>query len=78
MKVEDTMTIEFFEESSDDDDDDDELLQLGEENTAVELVSLEASDEEVEEAHSEGQSVPLIGSRLGAVDYDEEENEDLA
>ena len=78
MKMDDTMVIDLFEESFDNDDDNEELVQLGQENTGVELVSLEASDKEVEGAHSEEQSVPLMGSRLGAVDYDEEENEDLA
>ena len=32
----------------------------------------------MEEAHSEGQLVPLMGSRLGGVDLDMEKNEDLA
>jgi hypothetical protein len=65
MKMDDAMTVDLSEEESDDDDDD--LLQPGQENTAVEPISLETSEDEDKEAHSEGQSVPLIRSRLGAV-----------
>ena len=68
---------DLSEEESDDDEHDDELVQLGQENTAVQLVSLEASDDEEEEAHSKGQLVPLIGSKLGVVSVEKEENEDL-
>ena len=67
MKMDDTMTIELSEESSDDDDDDEELVQPSQENTDVQLVSLEASNEEMDEEHLEGQSVPLMGLRLGSV-----------
>ena len=78
MKVGDVLTIDLSEEESDDDNDGDELLQLGQDNTAIDSISLEASDDEEEEAHSEGQLVPLVGSRLGIVNIDEDENEDLA
>ena len=77
MKIDDTMTIDLSKEESDDDDDNDELIQLGQENTIVQLISLEASDDEEEEAHLEGQSIPLIGSRLDVVSVSKEENEDL-
>jgi hypothetical protein len=76
MKMDDAMTVDLSEEESDDDDDD--LLLPGQENTAAEPIPLESSEDEDEEAHSEGQSVPLIGSRLGAVSVGEEENEELA
>ena len=78
MKAGDALTIDLFEEESDDVNDGDDLLQLGQDNTAVEPVSLEASNDEEEEAHSEGQSIPLVGSWLGVVNVDEDENEDLA
>jgi hypothetical protein len=74
--MDDAMTVDLSEEESDDDDDD--LLQPGQENTAVEPIPLETSEDEDKEAHSEGQSVPLIGSRLGAMSVGEEENEELA
>jgi hypothetical protein len=69
------MTVDLSEEESDDDDDD--LLLPRQENTVAEPIPLESSEDEDEEAHSEGQSVPLIGSRLGAVSVGEEENEEL-
>ena len=78
MKADNALTIDLSEEESDDDNEGDELLQLGQDNTAVDLVSLETSDEDEEEAHLERQSVPLVGSRLGVVNVDEDENEDLA
>ena len=76
--MDDTMTIDLLTDEFDDEYEDEDIVQLGQENTVAELVSLEASGEEMEEAQSEGQSIPLLGSRLGAVDYDEEETEDLA
>jgi hypothetical protein len=76
MKMDDAMTVDLSEEESDDDDDD--FLQPGQENTTVEPIPLETSKDEDEEAHSEGQSVPLIGSRLGTVSISEVENEELA
>ena len=78
MKMDDTMTIDLSSDKSDDEYEDEDVVQLGQENITAELVSLEASSEEMEEAQLEGQSVPLLGSRLGAVDYDEEETKDLA
>jgi hypothetical protein len=76
MKMDDAMTVDLSEEESDDDDDD--LLLPRQENTAAEPIPLESSEDEDEEAHSEGQSVPLIGSRLGAMSVGKEENEELA
>ena len=78
MKVGDALTIDLSKEESVGSDQDNEFVQLGQEDTAVQLVSLEAINEEEEEAHSEGQSVPLVGSRLGVVNIDKDENEDLA
>jgi hypothetical protein len=76
MKIDDAMTVDLSEEESDDDDDD--LLLPCLENTAAEPIPLESSEDEDEEAILEGQSVPLIGSRLSAVSVGEEENEELA
>jgi hypothetical protein len=78
MKMDDSMTVDLSEEESDDDDVDDDFLLPRIENTAAEPIPLESSEDEDKEAHSEGQSVPLIGSRLGAVSVGEEENEELA
>ena len=78
MKMDNTMTINLSEEESDNDDDNNELVQLSQENIAIQFVSLEASDDEEEEAHSKGQSIPLIGSKLGVVSVGKEDNEDLA
>ena len=76
MKIDDTMMVDLSEEESDDNDDN--LVQLGQEKTVVEPLSLKSSDDKDKEAHSEGQLVPLIGSRLGGVSAGEEENEELA
>ena len=54
------------------------VVQLGQEDTAVEHVSLETSNEEEEDAESEGQDVPLEGLMLGVINYNEEEPVDLA
>ena len=79
MKVGETLTIDLSEEESADCDQENEFVQLGQEDTGLQLVSLDASDEEEEEeAHLEGQSVPLVGSRLGVVNINEDKNEDLA
>ena len=78
MKMDNTMTIDLSKEESDDEDDDDDGVQLGQENTAIQPVSLDTSNDKEEEVHSKGQSVPLIGSRLGGMSVGEEENEDLA
>ena len=78
MKARDALMIDLSEEESDDDNDGDELLQLRQDNTSVDPISLEASDDKEEEAHSEGQSIPLVGSWLGIVNVDKDENEDLA
>ena len=78
MKADDALTIDLSEEESDGSDQDAKFIQLGQEDTGVQLVSLEASDEEAEEAQAEGHSVPLIGSWLGVVNVNEDENEELA
>ena len=78
MKAGDALTIDLSEEEFDDVNDDDDLLQLGHDNTTVEPVSLEASNDEEKEAHSEGQSVLPVGFRFGVINVDEDENEDLA
>ena len=77
MKVDDALMIDLSEEESNNSNQDDKSVQLGQEDTAIQLVSLEASDNEEEEAHLEGQSVLLMGSKLGVVNVDKDENEDL-
>ena len=78
MKADDTMTIDLSVDESDDEYEDEGVLQLGQENTAIEYVSLDTSGEDEEEADSEGQEVPLQGSMLGGINYDLEEPVDLA
>jgi hypothetical protein len=78
MKVDETMTIDLSTDESDDSYEDVGVIQLGQENTAAEDVSLDTSSEDEEKAESEGQQVPLEGSTLGGVNYDGEDPLDLA
>ena len=78
MKVDDAMTIDLSVDKSDDAYEEEGVVQLGQEGSAVELVSLETSSEEEEEAKSEGQEIPLKGSTLGGANFDEEEPEEIA
>jgi hypothetical protein len=78
MKVDDAMTIDLAVDESDDEYEEEGVVQPGQVGEAVELVSLESSSEEEEEAESEGQQVPLEGSTLGVVNFEEEEPLDLA
>ena len=79
MKVGEALTIDLSEEESTESNQENEFVQLGQEDTSLQLVSLHASnEEEEEELHSEGQLVPLMRSRLGVVNIDENENKDLA
>ena len=78
MKMDNTLTIDMSKEESNDEDDNDDGVQLGQENTKFQPVSLNTSNDKEEEAHLEGQSIPLIGSKLGSVSVSKEKNEDLA
>ena len=74
MKADDAI-VNLSESTSSSDDDD--MSDLGQANPVQEIPSLEGSDFEMDEAHSEGQPGQLIGSRLGAGEYNDDENEDL-
>ena len=78
MIADDAFMIDLSEEESDSSNSNAEIVQLGQEGIGNQLLSLESSDKEEEEAESQGHSVPLQGSRLGVVDVDDDENEDLA
>ena len=54
IKVDDAMTIDLSVDESDNAYGEEGVGQLGQEGSAVELVSLETSSEEEEEAESEG------------------------
>ena len=78
MIADDAFMIDLSKEESDISDPNAKIIQLGQEGTGNQLVSLESSNEKEEEAESQGHSVPLQGSQLGVVDVDDDENEDLA
>jgi hypothetical protein len=73
MKVDEVMIVDL----SDEDMDDEDMVPLGEENATLDPEAHESSDDEDEEGNLEGQSIPLIGSRLGVVSVGEEENEEV-
>jgi hypothetical protein len=74
MKANEVMIVDL----SDEDIDDENIVLLGGENATLESNAQKSSDEmEEEEGNSEGQSIPLIGSRLGVVSIGEEENEEF-
>lgn len=77
QRVDDAMTLDLSLGDADDAFEDEGVVQLGEEGTAAEIVSLETSSEEEDEAESEGHDVPLEGSTLGGADFNEEEPEEL-
>ena len=76
--AEQPLTMDESDDESDDVNDGDDLLQLGQEIPAVEVVSLQSSSSEEEDGHLEEQSIPLVGSRLGVTNADDDENEELA
>ena len=76
MKVDDTLMIDLSEEESSDSDANSGFLDLGDGIRVGDPVLLGASDGKGEQ--SQGHSIPLVGSRLGVVNADEDENEDLA
>jgi hypothetical protein len=74
MRADDAMTLVLPEETSDDDDD----SPIGDEDATPNLDAIDLSDDDDDKGHSEEQSIPLVGSRLGAATVTEEENEELA
>jgi hypothetical protein len=74
MRANDAMTLDLPEESSDDDDN----SPMGDEDATPHPDAIDLSDDDDEEEHSEEQSIPLVGSRLGAATVTEEEKEELA
>jgi hypothetical protein len=74
MRADDTMTLILPEETSDDDDD----VPMGDKDATPNPNAIDLSDDDDDEGHSEEQSIPLVGSRLGAATVTEEENEELA
>ena len=76
--MDDSMTIDLSMGESGDADEDEGAVQLGQENSTVELSSSNTSIEDEDEAHSEGHEVPLEGSMLAGMNYDGEDPMDLA
>jgi hypothetical protein len=76
MKADEDMIVDL----SDEDMDDDDVVLLVKENATLDPNAQESSNHKDEERSSKGQSIPLIGSRLGVVSVGEEENviEELA
>jgi hypothetical protein len=74
MRADDAMTLVLLEETSDDDDD----SSMGDEDATPHPDAIDLSDDDDDEGHSEEQSIPLVGSRLGAATVTEKENEELA
>jgi hypothetical protein len=50
---------------------------MGDEDATPNPDAIDLSDDDDDEGHSEEQSIPLVGSRLGAAIVREEENEEL-
>jgi hypothetical protein len=73
MRADDAMTLVLSKETSDDDDD----SPMGNEDATPHPDAIDLSDDDDDEGHSEEQSIPLVGSRLGAATVTEEENEEL-
>jgi hypothetical protein len=74
MRADDAMTLVLPEETSDDLDD----VPIGDEDATPNPDAIDLSDDDDDKGHSEEQSIPLVGSRLGAATVTEEENEELA
>jgi hypothetical protein len=78
MKADEVMTVDL----SDEDMDNEDVVPLGDddddEGNDATLAPQESSDDDDDEGNSEGQSIPLVGSRLGVVSVGEVENEELA
>jgi hypothetical protein len=74
MRADDAMTLVLPEETSNDDDD----VPMGDKDATPNPDAIDLSDDDDDEGHSEEQSIPLVGSRLGAATVTEEENEELA
>jgi hypothetical protein len=73
MKADEVMTVDLSEEDTDNED----VVSLGDKNATLDLDAQESSDDDDNEDHSEGQSIPLIRLQLGVVSIREEDNEEL-
>jgi hypothetical protein len=74
MRTDDAMTLVLSKDTSDDDDD----VPMGDEDATPNPDAIDLSDDDDDKGHSEEQSIPLVGSRLGAAIVTGEENEELA
>jgi hypothetical protein len=74
MRADDAMTLVLPKESSDDNDD----SPMGDDDATPHPDAIDLSDDDDDEGHSEEQSIPLVGERLGAAIVTEEVNEELA
>jgi hypothetical protein len=63
MRADDAMTLVLPEETSDDDDN----SPMGDEDATPQLDAIDLSDDDDDEGHSEEQSIPLVGLRLGSL-----------
>lgn len=77
-RPEGSMTMDVSDDDSDDANDGNEPLQVGQDIPAINLSSTESSSSEEEDGQSEEQAIPLVGSRLGVTNVDDDENEELA
>jgi hypothetical protein len=73
MRADDAMTLVLPKETSDDDDD----VPMGDEDATPNHDVIDLSNDDDDEGHSEEQSIPLVGLRLGTATVTEEENEEL-
>jgi hypothetical protein len=74
MRADDAMTLVLPKETSNNDDD----VPMGDKDATPNLDAIDLSDDDDDEGHLEEQSIPLVGSRLGAATVMEEKNEELA
>ena len=73
MKADEVMTVDLFSDKTNDED----VVALGDKNATLFLDSQESSKDDDDEANSEEQSIPLIGTRLGVVSVGEERMRNL-
>ena len=68
MKPDEVMTVDLSDK---------DIIPLGNNNAPLEPDAQVSSDKEEDERNLEGQSIPLIGSWLGVVSVEEEENKEF-
>ena len=74
MKSDEVMTIDLSKEDMDNED----VVPLGDKNATLVIQESSNNDDDDNEGNSKGQSIPLVGSRLGVVSIGKVENEELA